>query len=40
MRKASERLAAACWRGYAPIGFKVKDGRKVPNCVPVKKEGR
>ena len=26
-----------CWEGYEMIGFKVKDGMRVPNCVP--KEG-
>lgn len=25
-----------CWKGYEMIGMKMKDGRKVPNCVPVK----
>jgi hypothetical protein len=24
-----------CWKGYKQIGMKDKDGRKVPNCVPV-----
>lgn len=24
-----------CWRGYHPVGTKMKDGREVPNCVPV-----
>ncbi|QDP49691.1 MAG: putative peptidase [Prokaryotic dsDNA virus sp.] len=24
-----------CTSGYKPIGHKIKDGRKVPNCVPV-----
>jgi hypothetical protein len=23
-----------CWKGYEMIGMKMKDGRKVPNCVP------
>jgi len=26
-----------CWSGYEMIGMKSKGGRKVPNCVPVKK---
>lgn len=26
-----------CWKGYEKIGSKVKDGKKVPNCVPEKK---
>ena len=25
-----------CWKGYEMIGTKSKDGREVPNCVPVK----
>ena len=25
-----------CWEGYEQIGMKEKDGRMVPNCVPVK----
>lgn len=24
-----------CWAGYEMIGFKTKDGKKVPNCVPI-----
>jgi hypothetical protein len=24
-----------CWKGYQQIGMKDKDGRQVPNCVPV-----
>jgi hypothetical protein len=23
-----------CWDGYEQVGFKTKNGRKVPNCVP------
>jgi len=23
-----------CWEGYEAYGFKQKDGRRVPNCVP------
>jgi hypothetical protein len=25
-----------CWKGYKPVGTKKKNGKKVPNCVPVK----
>lgn len=25
-----------CWKGYKPVGTKMKDGREVPNCVPIK----
>ena len=28
-------LENACWEGYEPIGMKEKDGKMVPNCVPV-----
>jgi len=24
-----------CWKGYEAIGMKTKQGKKVPNCVPV-----
>jgi hypothetical protein len=30
-------MAKACWSGYEQRGMKDKDGRKVPNCVPVGK---
>jgi hypothetical protein len=36
-RMAGQKLAQACWTGYEAIGTKAKGGRKVPNCVPVKK---
>lgn len=29
-----------CWNGYEMIGMKKKNGRDVPNCVPIKEEGR
>ena len=28
-------LEDACWEGYVAIGTKMKDGREVPNCVPL-----
>ncbi len=28
-------LKAPCWDGYEQIGTKVKDGKEVPNCVPL-----
>lgn len=31
-------LRNACWKGYTAVGMKMKNGRKVPNCVPVKEE--
>ncbi len=27
-----------CWKGYEQIGMKKKNGKEVPNCVPVKEE--
>jgi hypothetical protein len=27
-----------CWKGYKMIGKKMKNGKPVPNCVPVKEE--
>lgn len=26
----------SCWNGYKMIGMKEKNGKKVPNCVPIK----
>ena len=31
-------LKDACWKGYEAIGTKKKNGKTVPNCVPVKEE--
>ena len=31
-----EELKEPCWDGYEMIGFKMKDGQKVPNCVKIK----
>ena len=41
MKKVSEfteGLGKACWKGYEAIGMKMKNGKKVPNCVPVKED--
>ena len=27
-----------CWKGYKQVGMKEKDGRQVPNCVPLEEE--
>ncbi len=32
-----DNMEKACWSGYTQRGMKEKDGRMVPNCVPVKK---
>ena len=36
--KATGELKDSCWKGYTAVGMKTKNGRKVPNCVPVKKD--
>ena len=38
MAKKFKDLANACWKGYKAVGLKDKDGKKVPNCVPVSEE--
>ena len=38
VEKATGDLKQACWKGYTAVGMKTKNGRKVPNCVPVKKD--
>lgn len=32
--KTTGDLKDACWTGYTAVGMKMKNGRKVPNCVP------
>jgi len=27
-----------CWKGYEQLGMKMKNGKKVPDCVPIKKK--
>jgi hypothetical protein len=34
-----ENVDEACWSGYKQIGLKDKNGKKVPNCVPIKESG-
>ncbi len=29
----NEQKKNPCWKGYKQIGTKLKDGKKVPNCV-------
>ena len=35
-KKENMEIEDACWEGYEPYGMKEKDGRLVPNCVPIK----
>lgn len=36
--KESDELKDACWDGYEAIGTKKKNGKTVPNCVPVNED--
>jgi len=38
VKKSTGDLKDACWTGYTAVGMKMKNGKKVPNCVPVKEE--
>ena len=38
IKKPTGDLKDACWKGYTAVGMKMKNGKKVPNCVPVKEE--
>jgi len=31
-----ENVSEACWKGYRRVGGKMKNGKMVPNCVPIK----
>ena len=35
MIRLTDILCEGCWEGYKQVGMKEKDGRMVPNCVPV-----
>jgi len=30
-------ITKACWNGYKQVGMKTKNGKRVPNCVPINK---
>jgi len=32
-----DNIEKACWSGYKQVGMKDKGGKRVPNCVPIKK---
>lgn len=36
--ESTGELKKACWEGYTAVGMKMKNGKKVPNCVPKKKK--
>jgi len=33
-----ENMSEACWKGYRRVGGKMKNGKMVPNCVPIKED--
>lgn len=33
-----ESMSEACWKGYRRVGGKMKNGKMVPNCVPIKED--
>lgn len=35
MKEEKKNTIKACWKGYQAIGFKKKNDKRVPNCVPV-----
>lgn len=35
---AKKAKKSPCWKGYEMIGRKMKNGKKVPNCVPITKK--
>jgi hypothetical protein len=35
--KTSKSKSDPCWEGYEKVGMKEKNGKLVPNCVPIKK---
>lgn len=34
--EAKQAPKDVCWKGYQMVGMKMKNGREVPNCVPIK----
>ena len=37
--KSFKQYTEDCWKGYEALGVKKKNGKTVPNCVPVKEDG-
>jgi hypothetical protein len=38
IKEPTGKLKDACWKGYTAVGMKMKNGKKVPNCVPQNEE--
>ena len=34
MKKTFKEFAEACWDSHKQVGFKMKGGKRAPNCVP------
>ncbi len=39
-KSSGESKSDPCWEGYEKIGMKMKNGKLVPNCVPIKKHAK
>jgi len=37
-KNPSKSKSDPCWEGYEKIEMKMKNGKLVPNCVPIKKD--
>ena len=37
-KSAKAKEKDPCWKGYEQAGMKKKNGKEVPNCIPVKKK--
>ena len=37
--KSFKSYVEDCWKGYEAVGIKKKNGKTVPNCVPMKEDG-
>ena len=38
VKEPTGKLKDACWKGYTAVGMKMKNWKKVPNCVPKNEE--
>jgi hypothetical protein len=36
VRQEMKEMENPCWKGYEMVGTKTKNGKEVPNCVPIK----
>lgn len=38
LKSTIKEMENPCWKGYEMVGTKTKNGKEVPNCVPVKED--